>query len=170
MLQSFLYHLAQAQPQPNSGAVPKVFAHRLIEPELMDHAEPEEARRTLADLVRINRFLGGHSTIRSMFAQIVSPHESFTLLDIGAASGDTARVIRESYPHATVTSLDYNQVNIEAAPHPKVIADAFHMPFQPESFDFVLSSLFLHHFTDDQVALLLRSFHDAARRGVLIAD
>ena len=42
----------------------RVFAKRLIKPELLDHAPPEEARPNLADLVRINSNFGGHSTIR----------------------------------------------------------------------------------------------------------
>jgi SAM-dependent methyltransferase len=79
-------------------------------------------------------------------------------------------VIRESYPNAQVTSLDYNPVNLEKAPAPKVIADAFKLPFAPDSFDLVLSSLFLHHFEDEAVRDLLESFHRVARRAVLIAD
>ncbi|MDQ2777691.1 MAG: methyltransferase domain-containing protein [Acidobacteriota bacterium] len=147
-----------------------VFSQRLIRPELLDHVSAEEARPNLADLVRINRFLGGHSTIRKLLSTAVSRDEKFTVLDIGAASGDTARYIADLYPHASVTSLDYNLTNLEAAPFPKLIADAFSLPFGERSFDFVMSSLFLHHFTDEQVVALLRSFHGAARRGLLIAD
>ena len=103
-----------------------MFHSRHIEPEVLDHAAPEVARENLADLVRINRSFGGHSTIRKLLRQVVRPSDSFTILDVGAASGDTARVIREAYPNAQVISLDYNRVNIEKAPAPKVIADAFH--------------------------------------------
>ncbi len=147
-----------------------MFHSRHIEPEVLDHAAPEVARENLADLVRINRSFGGHSTIRKLLRQVVRPGDSFTVLDVGAASGDTARVIREAYPNAHVTSLDYNWVNIEKAPAPKVIADAFQLPFLPNSFDLVLSSLFLHHFDNDAVRDLLQSFHQVARRAVLIAD
>jgi ubiquinone/menaquinone biosynthesis C-methylase UbiE len=94
----------------------------------------------------------------------------FKLLDVGAASGDTARVIQDEYRGARVTSLDCNPVNLGAAPHPKVLADAFQLPFPDCSFDYVLSSLFLHHFTDERVADLLREFNRVARRAVLISD
>jgi SAM-dependent methyltransferase len=142
----------------------------LIKPELLDHAEPAEARLNLADLVRINRNFGGHSVIRRALAPIASPDESFTLLDVGAASGDSAGVIRELYPGARITSLDCNWVNLGAAPMPKVIADAFEMPFLPGSFDYVLSSLFLHHFRDERVVELLRCFYSLARRAVIVCD
>ncbi len=127
-------------------------------------------RPNLADLVRINRFFGGHSTIRKLLSAAVTQNEKFTVLDVGAASGDTARYITDLYPQASVTSLDYNVTNLEAAPFPKLIADAFNLPFGERSFDFVMSSLFLHHFTNEQVISLLKSFHGVARRGLLIAD
>jgi 2-polyprenyl-3-methyl-5-hydroxy-6-metoxy-1,4-benzoquinol methylase len=147
-----------------------VFSQRLIRPELLDHVSADEARPNLADLVRINRFFGGHSTIRKLLNAAVTQNEKFTLLDVGAASGDTARYITDHYPQASVTSLDYNLTNLEAAPFPKLIADAFNLPFGERSFDFVMSSLFLHHFTNEQVISLLKSFHGVARRGLLIAD
>src|SRR2546423_13291463 len=106
-----------------------MFAKRLIKPELLDHAPPDEARVNLADLVRINRNFGGHATIRKLVAQVAADDDSFTLLDIGAASGDTARLLQRLYPRASVTSLDYNLVNLEAAPPSKLIANAFELPF-----------------------------------------
>jgi 2-polyprenyl-3-methyl-5-hydroxy-6-metoxy-1,4-benzoquinol methylase len=147
-----------------------VFSKRLIQPEILDDAPPEVARGNLADLVRINRYFGGHSAIRRLLASSVKDLGTFSVLDVGAASGDTGRLITSLYPGANVTNLDHNAVNLQSADYPKLIADAFHLPFQPESFDFVLSSLFLHHFEDDQVVSLLRGMYRIARCAVLIAD
>jgi SAM-dependent methyltransferase len=69
-----------------------------------------------------------------------------------------------------VTSLDYKADHLAQAADPRVVADAFQLPFRPASFDYVFSSLFLHHFTNDQVAALLRSFRSVARRAVLAID
>jgi hypothetical protein len=50
------------------------------------------------------------------------------------------------------------------------VADAFRLPFRPASFDFVFSSLFLHHFTNEQVVDLFGNFRSVARRAVLAID
>lgn len=147
-----------------------LFSQRLIQPEVLDHLPPEEARPNLADLVRINRSFGGHSVTRHVVRQAVEGQQQFSLLDVGCASGDAARILLDDYPNARITCLDYNVVNMERAPQPKLVADAFELPFGPESFDFVFSSLFLHHFTDEQVVRLLSRFHAVARKAVLICD
>jgi SAM-dependent methyltransferase len=147
-----------------------LWRERKIVPELMDDADPADARRSLHDLVRINTALGGHNIVKQLLKKAGCGEEPFSLLDVGAASGDTARVIRDAFPRATVVSLDRNAVNLSAAPAPRVLADAFALPFRPASFDYVFCSLFLHHFENDQVVRLLRGFVFAARRGVLISD
>lgn len=147
-----------------------MFSKRLIEPELLDDCDPESARANLADIVRINQRFGGHAAIRYLLKQVADPIDKFSLLDVGAASGDTAQIIRQQYPNAAVTSLDRNALNLAAAPNPKLLADAFALPFSPGSFNFILCSLFLHHFTDEQIRELLRGFFLVARDAVLIAD
>ena len=144
---------------------------RVIVPELLDHASPDVARANLRDLVRINRYLGGHTILRHIMSDFVRSKEGrFSLLDIGAASGDMGAMLRHRYPRAIITSLDRSCVHLEEAGHPKLAADAFMLPFAARSFDFVFSSLFLHHFTDDQVVELFRNFQTLARRAVLAID
>ncbi|HEX4231656.1 MAG TPA: methyltransferase domain-containing protein [Bryobacteraceae bacterium] len=143
---------------------------RLIEPELLDHADLADAQVNLQELVLLNKRFGGHSTIRKLLQQAALEQKPFTLLDVGAASGDSGRLIREIYPQARVTNFDCNAVNLANAPHPKLIGDAFRMPFSPASFDYVFCSLLLHHFKDAQVTELLRDFGRIARQGVLICD
>ena len=147
-----------------------MFARRVIKPELLDHAPPEEARPSLFDLTRINKNFGGHSVILKTLDRVVRPADDFSLLDVGAASGDTARLLRAVYPRSRVVSFDYNWTNLAAAPQPKVIGDAFQLPFPAHSFDYVMSSLFLHHFEDARVVELLHSFYAVARKALLICD
>jgi ubiquinone/menaquinone biosynthesis C-methylase UbiE len=105
-----------------------------------------------------------------MLANVVDGHAAFTLLDIGSASGDTAKLIAQLYPAASVTSLDMSPVNLADAPHPKLLADAFHLPIKPASFDYVFCSLFLHHFQDPEVSELMASFYRIARCALLVSD
>ena len=144
--------------------------HRVVVPELLDHASPEVARENLRDLVRINRYLGGHSILRRIMTDFVGPQDRFSMLDVGAASGDMAAVLQRRYPRATITSLDLKCVHLEQAAQPKLAGDAFLLPFAARSFDFVFSSLFLHHFMDDQVVELFENFRTVARRAVLAID
>lgn len=147
-----------------------MFAKRLIKPELLDHLPAEEARPNLEDLVRINTRFGGHSVLMKTLKRAIVSRGSFTLLDVGAASGDAARLVQQLYPSAAITCLDQNRTNMQQAPFPKLLANAFELPFASASFDYVLCSLFLHHFTDEQVVDLLASFYAVARKGLLVFD
>jgi ubiquinone/menaquinone biosynthesis C-methylase UbiE len=136
----------------------------------MDEAPPEDARACLQNLIEINTAFGGHTIVRKLLSEVSGEADRFTLLDVGAASGDSARLIGTLRPKASVVSLDQNEVNLASAPHPKILADAFRLPFSAGSFDYVFSSLFLHHFSDDQIVSLLTSFARTAKRAVLISD
>ena len=142
---------------------------RIIRPEILDELPLERKRRSLADLTRLNRQSGARP-LRRLFAGAADREEAFTLLDVGAASGDMGRYVRELYPAARVTSLDYKVDHLLLAPPPRVAADAFSLPFEPRSHDFVFSSLFLHHFPDEAVVRLLAEMARVAIRGVLALD
>ncbi len=147
---------------------------RLILPELLDTLPPDQARASLQDLVRINRRWGGHSTLRHLLHDVVQKTvpdgQPFSVLDVGAASGDMGACIGKWYPEAKVTSLDYVESHLGSSPEQRVAGDAFRLPFQPGSFDYVFCSLFLHHFEDMDVVRLLRGFGEVARKAVLVID
>jgi SAM-dependent methyltransferase len=143
---------------------------RLILPELLDTLPPDQACASLRDLVRINRRWGGHSTLRSLLRDNVPGGQAFSLLDVGAASGDMGASIRRWYPAAKVTSLDYLPSHLGGSPEPRVAGDAFRLPFRPASFDYVFCSLFLHHFREEKIVELLRNFGALARQAVLAID
>jgi SAM-dependent methyltransferase len=145
-------------------------AGRVIASELLDHASPEDARRCLQDLQRINRYFGGFGILRKLVGEFAGREDGFSMLDVGAGAGDTAAALRGSFPRGVVVSLDRQAVHIAQAPAPRLVGDAFRLPFRPGSFDFVYCSLFLHHFTDDQVVALLADFRRVARRAVLAID
>ena len=79
-------------------------SQRVLEPELLDHASDELAQANLRDLRFINRWLGGHSTLR----YALRGYESSHVLDVGAASGEVARVL----PEARVVSVDLQWRNL----------------------------------------------------------
>jgi ubiquinone/menaquinone biosynthesis C-methylase UbiE len=141
---------------------------RVIKPELLDTLPEEQARASLDDLTRINRHWGGHSTLRRLLSENVAG--AFSMLDVGAASGDMGAIVRRWYPDARVTSLDRIVSHLAHAGQPRIAGDAFGLPFRAKSFDYVFCSLFLHHFTDEEIVRLLGGFAEIARRKVLVID
>ena len=147
-----------------------VAEQRVIVPELLEHAEPSVARESLRDLVWINRYLGGYGILRKIVAEFAGPTDRFSMLDVGAASGDMGAALRRSHPYAAITSFDRKPEHLAEAAHPKLVGDAFRLPFADRSFDFVFSSLFLHHFSNEEIVKLLADFRAIARRAVLAID
>ena len=143
---------------------------RILREELLDKAPPAEALENLKDLVRINRWFGGHIVMRKLLKEFVRPDQSFTAIDVGAASGDMGAEMRKSFPGAYVISLDLKALHLSRAAPPRVAADAFHLPFTDRSVDVVFCSLFLHHFDWGQSVELLRGFGRVARRAVILID
>lgn len=136
----------------------------------MDDSPPEESVHSVGDLVRINRYLGGHEVLRKTLARLFGAGERFSMLDVGSASGDVGCVVRKQFPGARITSLDYRVHHLDRASPPRIAGDAFQMPVRAASFDVVHCSLFLHHFSDPQIVELLRGFGAAARRYVIVND
>src|SRR5580765_6427225 len=93
---------------------------RVLKPEILDTLPPEEARASLADLARINKHWGGHSTLRKLVDDVIPRDEPFTFLDVGSASGDMGRRLREWRPQARVTCLDYIECHLEGCAGSKV--------------------------------------------------
>lgn len=142
--------------------------------ELLDvgAAPPAEAARSLADLRRINRWLGGRAVLLGMLDAEVrrAGIERFSMLDVGAASGDLAAAVVERFPRARVVLCDLKPRHLDGSRLERVAADAARLPFSERSFDFVAVSLLLHHFRDEDAARLLAGLGRLARHAVLVND
>ncbi len=143
---------------------------RVLLPELLDHAPEEETRRNLRELVTINRRLGGHRILRDRLREAVSPSETFSFLDVGAASGDMSACASAHYPGLRPIQLDRRALHLERASGHRVVGDAFRLPFRDRAVDISHCSLFLHHFTDDQVSALLAEMWRVSHRAVIVQD
>jgi 2-polyprenyl-3-methyl-5-hydroxy-6-metoxy-1,4-benzoquinol methylase len=159
---------------------------RSHEPEILDRADNsyEALAEALADIQKVNRFLGGTPALVRALASLVEEAglRDFSVLDVGTGSADIPRAVvrfaRETGRRARVVALDRNPHVVafawkETRGWPEislVLGDAFRMPAAPASFDFVIASMFLHHFAHAEAAELLRAFDGAARRAVLVND
>ena len=125
----------------------------------------DDVAQALADLRRYNRWLGGRRVLLNLLA--TEGLGRFSMLDVGAASGDLSEAVTRHFGGARVVLLDRNWGHL---PGRGVAALAEALPFPDGSFDFVSASLLLHHFRDPDVVRLLGEFGRVARRAVLIND
>ena len=143
---------------------------RVLKPELLQSADPALADRNLRDLARINRWFGGHRALLSVLNELAPRDEQFSVLDVGAASGDMGTCIRRKFQNATVVSLDNRGFHLDRASGLRVVADAFRLPFRPNAFDFVLCSSVLHHFSDREAIELIDRLRPFGRRALIVLD
>ena len=143
---------------------------RILRPELLESAASTLADRNLRDLARINRWFGGHRALLDVLNDLAQPGKQFSVLDVGAGSGDMGKCIRRHFRNATVVSLDHRSFHLRNAPGPRVAADAFQLPFLPNAFDFVFCSSFLHHFPDPQAIELIAELRRFARNALIVLD
>jgi ubiquinone/menaquinone biosynthesis C-methylase UbiE len=159
---------------------------RIYEEELLDAGvgTDDDVEANLLDLRRINRFLGGTGVVIRALARTLDGKRAdrVSLLDVGTGSADipseVGRWCRSRGIVATLAALDISERNIRVARTRLgvgedlnlVRANALHLPFPARSFDYVTASLFLHHFRDDDVVLLLSEFARVARRAVIVND
>jgi SAM-dependent methyltransferase len=159
---------------------------RSSEKEMMDlPGNPREVlEEDLKNLRILNQYLGGYRCAERGIAWIVQQEKltQFSLLDVGTGSADVAaRIVHWSRSKGVavrIVALDLDPVTAAVAarrannlPEISVIrGDAAAPPFAAASFDFVLASQFLHHFSEEKIVALLKTWAQLARRAIIVSD
>lgn len=155
--------------------------------EIMDDLDchGEVVDQTLRELETINRLLGGdYVTIRGIARLLKgTPKDKVvTIADCGCGGGDLAVKIvqwgKKNGYSIRVEGIDANPHIIEfakknTASTPEVsyqVLDVFSDDFRKREYDIVVATLFVHHFSSDQLVGLFHSMSRQARRGVVIND
>lgn len=149
---------------------------RRYDAEIMDDFSIQDERidTALFELRKINIVLGGKATtqkgIRILQKRRARKNKP-TILDIGAGGADVFGTLSNNY---SITAFDKNPRTCEYlrrnTNYTVICGDAKTMPFHDKSFDIIHISLFLHHFTDEQIIMLMRTFSRIARHGIVIND
>ncbi len=144
----------------------------------------EAVTQSLTDLNRISRWLGGMRGLAShLYPRLrrwqVGP---IWLLDLGAGGCAIAMAIvrwarTEGIP-LRVIAMDIQHLHLRLARKwiqgwPEILlvqGDARNPPFPQGRIDVVISSLFLHHFTEAHLAKLLPAWAGLARWGLVMTD
>jgi 2-polyprenyl-3-methyl-5-hydroxy-6-metoxy-1,4-benzoquinol methylase len=155
-------------------------------PEWMDGDQysDQDLHESLQDLRWINRYLGGNAVVIKNLSRLAKEKKllRFSILDVATGSGDIPLEIakwgRQKGLNISILGIDKNSKTIEIArenakDYPEIkyeTADFFELDSRKQSFDFCISSLFLHHLSPDQVPRFLEQMLLLSRHAVLIND
>lgn len=162
------------------------FKQRSHELEHLDTGDytPEEYEDCISELQLVNRWMGDAHALKHTLLKDVEQNSlpQFSVLDVGAGSGELLRV---AATRARSTGRGFNGVGLELNERsaqaireesngfPEITSvrgDALRLPFADDEFDYVMCSLFTHHFVDDQVVKILREMSRVARRRIFVID
>ena len=161
--------------------------HRSKEIEIMDDFEMtgDILTKTLRQIAQINHLLGGNSVTLNGIKKILKGHpknKPITILDLGCGNGDMLRVVAKLGKKMGYT---FKLIGVDANLHTIRIAeslstkypeirylkqDVLSPEFKELSYDIVLCTLFLHHFTNGEIEKLLSSILKQTNLGIIIND
>ncbi len=162
------------------------FKRRSYELEYLDTGNytPEEYEDCIGQLQFVNRWMGdAHSLKATLFPDVESNGlTSFSILDVGAGSGELLRITatwaRQTNRRVRAVGLELNERSAESIIEESrdfheissVRADALELPFLDAEFDYVICSLFTHHFVEEQVVQIFCEMSRVARRRIFVID
>ncbi len=154
--------------------------------EIMDNFKGgiEELETVLNDITRVNRILGGNKiTVDAVFKLIGETiKESYTILDMGCADGSMLRNIaleaRKRKIKVQLIGVDLNSDSLLLAQ--KASIDFPEISYQSKNIltadfsdfecDIVITTLTMHHFSDNGILAFLHQFEKLASIGIVIND
>ena len=159
---------------------------RLRSPELMDQEEVDAAElaRSLTDLERVNRWLGGSRVALEALAPLLRRTEGgeIRVLDVGTGGGDIPMALVKRAQKAgvalRVVATDAHPRTLEAARrrvagHPSITveeANALSLPYPDGSFHFAMCHTALHHFDPPEAVRALAELGRVATAAVVVTD
>lgn len=161
--------------------------HRTDATEIMDDfsINGKILHKTLDTLANINKWLGGNSVTMNGLRVLLNNYpknKPITIIDLGCGGGDMLRKVSKHYKNkgynlkligidanedamVYARELSKNDQNISF-----IACDIFSEAFDTLQYDVVLSTLFLHHFKEDEIIRILSKATKKARLGVVVND
>ncbi|MEQ6118584.1 methyltransferase domain-containing protein [Reichenbachiella sp. MALMAid0571] len=159
---------------------------RSSEEEIMDDFSQsgEVIKQTLKELDRINTLLGGNQVSTSGLKKLLSKEKSkiFHIADLGCGGGDLMVEMskwgkKNGYDlsftgiDANTSIIDYARENTKSYRNINYKdLNIFSSEFKEMKFDVVHCSLFTHHFTDEQLSILIKQLLTQSKAGIVIND
>ena len=163
-----------------------MFETRSLKLERIDTGDytPEEYDVFLREIRLVNQIAGDVWALKKTLLREIGKADlqHFSVLDVGAGSGELLRVIaefaRKQKRQANLLGLELNARSAKAILeeskfYPEIRAvrsNALNPPFRDKSFDFAICSLFTHHFTDEKIVEILSEMKRVSRRKIFVID
>lgn len=157
--------------------------HRRYQKELMDGDDIpfDVMAQTLKELNIVNTRLGGHTITIKGVKQLIRFKEPVTVCEIGCGGGDNLLAI---YKYCRKHNIPVNFIGIDMngeciafarqqypqLPCQWICSDYAVVKFGNNKPDIIFSSLFCHHFTNEQLAPMLQWLQGNCRKGFFIND
>ena len=139
--------------------------------------DPAIRRRSIADVTRSNRWLGGLRAGVLALADAGRPHGAYTLLDVGTGLADIPECACREAQRAGCAPIT---IGVDEAPSLLasargridfcIAANARALPFRNHSIDVVMCSQLLHHFEATDAEEVLAELDRVARHAVVVSD
>lgn len=140
--------------------------------------DPDVRSRSIGDVTRSNRLLGGlRSASHAFRAVLPALPPAITILDIGTGLADVPARLRAI---GRAGRRDVFAIGVDLAPtllaasrgrlDAAVCADALALPFGDRAVDVTVCSQILHHFDEDGAVAFVREMNRVARRAVIVSD
>lgn len=161
--------------------------NRSTQKEIMDDFSMEGLllEKTLDQIAWINKWLGGNQVTISGLKKLWNDcplDQTITIVDLGCGNGDILRLVanlaRNEGRSVALIGIDANQYTINYARkcsvnYPEISYMEETIPseaFSKLTYDIVLSTLFFHHFTDEEIITALTEITRKAKIGMVVND
>ena len=135
----------------------------------------------MKELEFINSHLGGHSITIKGFKSLLKGKKQISVCEIGCGGGDNLNVLyqicKKNKIDAEFIGIDINKECIEYARQNSkiekinfIISDYRNVNFENKNPDIIFSSLFCHHFTEDELVTMLQWMKNNSTLGFFIND
>ncbi|MCY7291597.1 MAG: methyltransferase domain-containing protein [Ferruginibacter sp.] len=142
-----------------------------------DNLPFEDIKICMKELNSINTLLGGHDiTLRGMHYFSDLKNAKLTVCEIGCGGGDNLKAISKKYQNTTFIGIDLKDTCIDfaARQYPELKAEWIASDYSKVLFkttpDIIFSSLFCHHFTNEQLVYMLEWMQKNSNKGFFIND
>ncbi len=156
---------------------------RSYQKELLDQEDIpfSDIAQTMRELNTINTWLGGHAITIKGFKELLKDKKEITVCEIGCGGGDNLVAIVKYCQQMNIKihciGIDYNQECIAFAKENNYLKDNTEFIYSDYSKvhfennpDIIFSSLFCHHFTDEELIFQLKWMQENSSTGFFIND